>query len=100
MRDKPDLTKWDSDINKLSLYLHDLNDEFEVYPIKYPNDRSKVNLFNKYTEKKGREFTDLIRRKNDNDLLNNYDDYIKVYKNHFNWANFKTKWNFNLLTLK
>ncbi len=70
MRDKPDLTKWDSDINKLSLYLHDLNDEFEVYLIKYPNDRSKVNLFNKYTEKKGREFADLIREKGDNDLLN------------------------------
>jgi len=83
MRDKPDLTKWDNDINKLFFYLHDFNDEFEVYLIKYFNDRSKVNLFNKYIEKKGREFADLIK-KSDNNLLNNYDDYVKVCKNYFN----------------
>ncbi len=83
MRDKPDLTKWDNDINKLFFYPHDFNDAFEVYLIKYFNDRSKVNLFNKYIEKKGREFADLIK-KSDNNLLNNYDDYVKVCKNYFN----------------
>ncbi len=84
MRDKPDLMKQNNNINKLSLYFYDLNDEFEVYPIKYPNNKSKINLFNKYTEKKGREFTNLIKEKNNNDLLHNYDEYIKIYKNHFN----------------